>query len=469
MLSDYEAQRIEYLWKKLNHYRPINARKQAYFEAKNRIKDMKISIPPQLTGTQQAVGWPAVVVETLGSRAGTLEGFVDDQDLGLNEIYDDNSMGTQTRLAVIDALKFGIGYLMVGRGDTMLGEPEILVTAESPMNMVADYDQRKRRVRDAIQVVDYEDKITYGTYLNENGNISFVIANGNIMEEDTDDSRVEHNLGRVPVVQIINRPETGTWKGHSEISEPIISTTDSMMRTMLGVEINREFYSFPQRYILGADEDQFIRDGRQKTGMEVVMDKVTIIPRSEGEGGELPQVGQFNANSPAPYIELMRFYANLFSSYSGLPMHYFGFETTNPSSSEAMIASETRLVKQAENFNDTATRSFTELANLMILMRDGELPEGFRPAPSFRDPRTPTRAQTADEVLKLVSANIIKPNSSIVYKRLGLTRAEINTITAENNLVSATELISNLAKMNSASDAQQELDNAVEAEEGATE
>lgn len=441
MLSDYESQRISALWKKLKGYRPINAEKKLYYDAKNSVRDLGISVPPQLRNVQEAVGWPAVAVDTLNDRI-MLDGFHDELDLGLNEIFDENSMITQGAMANLDALLYGIGFIMVSNGDTSIGEPAVLVTAESPNHVTTYYNQRKRRVEDAIHVTDGPEGTIFGTYLTEYDSIPFIIKSGSVFE-DEEAERVDHGFGRVPIVQILNRPQTGSVKGRSVITEPIISTTNSMMRTLLSVEVSREFFAAPMRYILGAAPENFVdKDGNTRGAIDVLMDKVLVLNSEDGEAP--PTVGQFSANSPAPYTDLMHFYANLFSSYTGLPMHYFGQSAANPSSEGAITAGETRLVKQAENFNDNAMRPYSELAALMILARDGELPEGFKASPVFRDPRTPTRAAAADEVLKLVSSGIIRPDSSIVYNRLGLSRAEVNTIKAENNMATTTDLVTRL-------------------------
>jgi hypothetical protein len=61
----------------------------------------------------------------------------------------------------------------------------------------------------------------------------------------------------VPVVRFPNRSRVRDREGRSEITPAIMNTTDSACRSLLGMEIAREFYSVPHRYVLGASESDF--------------------------------------------------------------------------------------------------------------------------------------------------------------------------------------------------------------------
>lgn len=443
MLLDNEKTEISKLWKQLKEYRIANSVKQEIYEGKNRLKDLGISIPPQLKNVQESVGWAKIAVNALNDRL-MFEGWNDPAGVGLDEMFSENDLLSRSKQAHLDKFKFGIGYVMIALGDTSIGEPEILITPENPNNMVANFDLRKRRVRNAIQVVQVG-KSVYGTYITETEYIPFVITGGRIID-DEDLERIEHGIGRCPVVQLINKPETGSAHGHSEITEPIISIVNSMMRTMLGAEVAREFYSAPQRYILGADEGMFLdSDGNTRNSLEVLMDRVLILPEGITEGKH-PTVGQFASNSPAPYIELMRFYSQLFSSYADIPENYLGFNTVNPTSAEAIKASEIRLIKKAQDRIDGISSQWKEVAIIATLLKNGSLPEGFNPVPQFKDPATISGSAVSDELSKLISAGVLRPDSEIVFRKLGLSKEEIEIVRAENNIANSAAILEALRK-----------------------
>lgn len=430
-----ERKDIEALWEKLKKYRFANAVKQTYYEAKNTVKDLGISIPPALTRVQESIGWAKTATDALNERV-ILEGYT---DAGLNKIFDDNFLLTEAPKCHLDAFKFGIGFAIVGQGDTDAGEPEVLITIENPSNVAINFDSRKRRVKSAIHIID-QDKIKYGTYFTEEEAISFIISGDSIISLQEDD-RLEHGFGRVPVVDFTNQTETGSTKGHSEISEPIISLINSMMRTMLGAEISREFYSAPQRYVLGADVDMFLdADGNMRDALSMLMDRMLILPEGS-EPGDKPAVGQFASNSPLPYTELIRLYAQLFSSEAAIPESYLGFNTVNPSSADAIRASEARLIKKAENRIANFRRPWEEVARLALLARDGFIDDSVSTTPSFRDPATPTQSANTDIVIKLIQAGVLAPNSEIVYRKLGFTRQDIAIARADSNATNGSALL----------------------------
>ena len=112
----------------------------------------------------------------------------------------------------------------------------------------------------------------------------------------------DHELGRVPVAQFVNRPRASKTNGRSEITPAVRSLTDSAMRTLVGAEVAREFYAVPQRYLMGAPESFFLdEDGNPRGAWDAMMGKILAIERDE-ETGDVPNVGSFAANSMSPFF-----------------------------------------------------------------------------------------------------------------------------------------------------------------------
>jgi hypothetical protein len=158
----------------------------------------------------------------------------------------------------------------------------------------------------------------------------------------TVDYRDEHNFGEVPVVRFPNRQRSSDREGRSEITPAIMATTDSACRTLLGMEIAREFYSIPHRYILGAQESDFMNaDGTAKTALQMSMNKFLALERDEE--GNVPTVGQFTAYDPSVFTKIIDEHAQLMASYTGYPPSYFGqTSTANPASADAIRVSRER-------------------------------------------------------------------------------------------------------------------------------
>jgi hypothetical protein len=430
---------LEYLYRKLQKHDPKNYVLQRYYEGRNKLKDLRISIPPQLTAVETVVGWAGTTVDVLEERL-DLEGFIAPDDLGINEIFRANELDLESSMGHKDALVFGTGFVTVGRG--MEGEPDPLITIESPKKMTALYDLRTRRLSAALLVNRNETGSPIsGTMYLPDQTIFLDYTNRAWVVIDRD----VHNLGRVLVAQLPNNPRSGDPYGRTEITRAVRSLTDSAMRTLLGAEVAREFYSAPQRYILGADEDLFTdSDGRPLDAWSVYQGRILGVPANQD--GQMPQVGQFSANDTRPYFEQIKAYAQLMAAESAIPASYLGFQTDNPASADAIRQMESRLIKRAERRQRQFGRTWTEVAKLALLVRDGEVsPQASEIRPIWRDASTPTRAAAADEAVKLIAAGVFLPDSEITYNRIGLSESDKQVLRAEKEVAQANNLIANLA------------------------
>lgn len=440
-LSAEELDLIKGLVKRIANHQRSNDVKENYYEGKQRLKDLNISVPPSLKLVNSVVGWAGTAVDVLEERL-DFEGYIGAENLGLNEIYRANELDLESSLGHKDALIYGTGFVFVGKGRD--GEPDPLITIESPKKATALYDLRTRRISAAILVnSDDVGEVTQGSLYLPNETIYFERQNTIFFESGRD----VHNLGRVPVAPLINNPRSGDPYGRSEITRAVRSYTDSAMRTLLGAEVAREFYSSPQRYILGADESIFLdSDGNPMNPWSVIQGRVLGVPYNEDEN-VMPQVGQFSANSPAPYFEQIRAYAQLIAAETAIPASYLGFQTDNPSSADAIRQMEARLVKRAERRQRQFGRTWSEVAKLALLVRDGSIPaEAVDLRPIWRDASTPTRAAAADEAVKLIQAGVLTPDSDITYNRIGLTESDKQVLKAEKASMQAQTLVANLAQ-----------------------
>jgi hypothetical protein len=444
-LTADELALIEHLAKKLKHHNFKNELLENYYEGKNRLKDLRISIPPQLTTVEAVVGWSGTAVDVLEERL-DFEGYYGGDSFGLNDIYRANNLDLESGLGHRDALVFATGFVAVGKG--YAGEADPLITIESPKRMTAEYDMRSRRLSSAL-LLDSDD----------NGNprsASLYLPDQTIMAEFSNGAWYEidrsiHNLGRVMVVPLINNPRSSDPHGRSEITPALRSITDSAMRTLLGAEVAREFYSAPQRYALGADESTFTdADGNALNPWSVIQGRMLAIPYNEVEN-VMPQVGQFQANDVRPYFDQIRAYAQLAAAETALPASYFGMQTDNPASADAIRQMEARLVKRAERRQKQFGRTWTEVAKLAVMLRDGytaeNLPAEFANVrPIWRDASTPTRAASADEAVKMISAGVFPADSEIVLNRIGLSDTEKVQLRDEQRRAKANALVGNLAQ-----------------------
>lgn len=432
-LSDDELALISVLRADLLRDRWALQLRDAYFNGEQLVRDLGISIPPQLKGLHTVIGWPRVGVESLEERL-DLEAvrWADGSDSSdLSEIVDANDLLDESSLAHLDALIYGREYLSVGTGDDD-GPP--VISVESPLDMTLLWDARIRMGTAALRECQTDGLIESGAdermlvlYLPDQTVTAVPTASGGWEVVDRD----LHNLGVVPVVRMANRQRTSDRVGRSEITPDVMSITDAACRRLMGIEVQAEFFGAPQRYILGASESAFQdAEGNAKSAWETYIGRVLALERDED--GAVPTVGQFAAHDPSGQTKIIDLYARIMASQFGLPPHMLGYTTDNPASADAIRSTEAKLVKRAERRSRRYGSAWQQAMRLALWVRDGEAPDKSRRIETvWRNPATPTVAAQADATVKLVQAGIIPADSDVALEMAGLTENQRRRVRAD--------------------------------------
>lgn len=407
--------------------------RDSYFNGEQLIRDLGISIPPQLKGLHTVIGWPRVGVESLEERL-DLEAFrwADGSDsTDLEEIADANDLFDESSLAHLDALIYGREYLAVGTGDD---DYPPLISVESPLDMTLMWDARLRMGTAALRECQADSYVESGPeermivlYLPDQTITALPSPSGGWVVIDRD----MHNLGVVPVVRLANRQRTADRIGKSEITPDVMSITDAACRRLMGIEVAAEFFGAPQRYILGASESAFQdAEGNAKSAWETYIGRMLALERDED--GNIPEVGQFSAHDPSGQTKIVDLYARIMSSQFGLPPHMLGYTTDNPASADAIRSTEAKLVKKSERRIRRFGRGWQDAMRLALWIRDGEPPDKTRRIETvWRNPATPTIAAQVDATVKLVSEGILPADSDVTLEMAGLTENQRKRVRAD--------------------------------------
>ena len=411
--------------KQLNNSREPNREALEYYEGKHQSDDVQISTPQRMRHLKTVTGWPGTIVDCIDERL-DFEGWLADDDGFLNRVYAANHLDTEASQVHLDALIYGVSFAAVSPGGR--NEPHPLVVGLSAKNTTGIWNPRTRLLSAALTVTKKSDETTAIEWLFWTPTHRWYCyrdSDGHIYAEGE-----PHGLGRVPVVAFPNRPRTSREFGRSEITRAIRYYTDAAQRTLLGMEINREFYNTPQRVGLNMPEDAFDGpDGVQP--WTSVMGQVWMLPPDPngGKDSHPPQMQQFPPSSPKPYVDQVREYQALVAAEAGVPEAYLGLNTENPSSADAIRALESRLVKRVERRQATFGRGWLEVAALCEAITGREADPMV--TVEWGDPSTPTRAATADAVSKLVGAGILPPNSDVTLNMLGISAQEREQLRAD--------------------------------------
>lgn len=431
--------------------------RDAYFNGEQLIRDLGISIPPQLKGLHTVLGWPRVGVESLEERL-DLEAFrwADGSDsTELKEIADSNDLFDESSLAHLDALVYGREYLAVGSGDCGDDCPP-LISAESPLDMTLMWDARLRMGTAALRECAADTYFESGPdermlvlYLPDQTVMCMPSESGGWEVVDRD----IHQLGVVPVVRMANRQRTADRVGKSEITPEVMSITDAACRRLMGMEVAAEFFGAPQRYILGASESAFQdAEGNAKSAWETYIGRVLALERDED--GNVPDVGQFAAHDPTGMTKIIDLYARIMASQMSVAPHVLGYSSDNPASADAIRFADNRQVKKAERRIRRFGRAWQDAMRLALWVRDGEPPDKSRRIETvWRNPATPTVAAQVDATVKLVQAGVLPGDSDVALEMAGFTETQRQRIAADRRRgagrAGSTALMDRLAALDS--------------------
>lgn len=386
-----------------------------YYDGEIRLASMGVSLPPQMAQLATVINWPRMYVDSLEERL-DIEGFRIAGQPGLDDrLWDwwqQNDLDNESSLGHTEALVTGRAYIVVGFNDEDPGTP--IITVETQRALTAHVDPRTRKVREALRLhrPNQQGQPTAATLYLPDVTRYFVKAPGGWVP-DPDIEDVEHGLGEPPVVPLVNRARIGDREGRTEMAD-VMGLTDAACRALTNLGGAQELLAVPQRYVLGATENDFVD---QDTG-ERIPTWLAYIGRIWALENPEASVGQFTAADLRNFTEVLNQYARMVSGITGLPPHFLGFSSENPASADAIRSSEARLVKKAERRARSFSGPWETAMRLAIRLVDGQ-EDASRLETVWRDPSTPTMSASADAAVKLFQAGLIPRQAA--WDALGYT------------------------------------------------
>ena len=340
-----------YLKNKLNLKRSRVLERYRYYEMKNKVYDFGISSPPSLKYWMGCLGWCGRAVDALADRLNFKEFGNDVFDL--NGIYNMNNKDVIIDSAILGALIGSCDFIYITTDDS--GFPKLKVIDGAHATGIID--PTTNMLKEGFAVLEYDDNDNPITEAYFTPGRTEIYQNGKITETIP-------NVATYPLlVPIINRPDAKRPFGHSRISRACMAIMDSALRTAKRSEISAEFYSYPQKYILGMDSNAQNWDS-WKASMS------SMLRIDKDENGDHPVVGSFQQQSMTPHIEQFRMFAGMFAGETGLTLDDLGFPSQNPSSAEAIKSSHETLRLTARRAQKTMGVGLLNAGYLAACIRD---------------------------------------------------------------------------------------------------
>ena len=343
---------MAYLRRKLELKRSRVITRYKYYEMKNAVKDFGMVTPPEFRTFSEVLGWCGKAVDSLADRLVFREFRQDNFDL--NSIYLQNNADILFDSAVLSALISSCSFLYICAGED--GFPRMSVLDGG--NATGIIDDVTGLLTEGYAVL--ERNADNGTPTLE----AYFTAGSTWYYPKGEKPYLVTNPAPAPLlVPICYRPDAARPFGHSRISRACMGLQQGALRTLKRSEISAEFYSFPQKYVLGTSGDADPMDKWKATIS-------SLLEISKDEEGDHPVVGQFTQQSMSPYTEQLRTFAALFAGETGLTLDDLGFVTDNPSSAEAIKSSHETLRLAARKAQRTFGSGFLNAGYLAACLRD---------------------------------------------------------------------------------------------------
>lgn len=327
-------------------------------------------------------------------------------DEDLRDAWQENEGPFISQQAHREGLALSRAYAIVGGGEDSGDAP--VITIESPFDAIHEDDPRTKRVKHGIKRWTDLDKTRWMTYLHQEGTATWRFDRGEWKQDDseTTEGNEQKLCALVPLMndpRVLGRARRGKFDqrlGRS-VFHPIISPLDALNKFAWDMMVSGEFHALPRRWGTGLNENDFVDE---KTGKALETFSM-IAGRMWGTSSEKAKFGQFQEADLANFHNTIKLLMQIIAMELGLPSHYLLFQGDNPPSADAIRSSEAQLVKRAERKQQVLSTRWEQVQRLVLM----ELGRGEDARPKmietvWRDPSTPTVAQKADAIVKLVQA-----------------------------------------------------------------
>lgn len=343
---------MTYLKRKLSTTRVRVEMRYKQYAMKFYDRSIGLTLPAQITERYKSVlGWTAKGVDSLADRLVFRE-FASD-DFAVNDIFAKNNPDVFFDSVVLSALIGACCFVYLSRDED--GEVRLQVIEAS--NATGVLDPITGLLTEGYAVLQRDD--------NDNAILEAYFTSEETWYYPKNDKpfRVSNPSGIPLLVPVIHRPDAVRPFGRSRITRAGMYYQRYAKRTLERADVTAEFYSYPQKYILGMDPDAEQMDAWKAT--------VSAMLRiDKDDDGDHPVVGQFTTASMTPFTEQLKTAAAGFAGEMGLTLDDLGFVSDNPSSVEAIKASHENLRLAGRKAQRSLGSGLLNVAYVAVCLQD---------------------------------------------------------------------------------------------------
>ena len=346
---------LEYLKSLLDAKRTRCELRYSYYELKNRIPPILKNSPYGKQNLECVVGWAQKSVDCLADRL-VVKRFKND-DFDIEPIFDMNSRDILFPSAIASALITSCSFIWISKDAET---EDIRMEVIDGRNATGIVDPVTGFLKEGYAVLDVDPK-TKKPILE-----AYFTPTETVFHRKGEEPYSVQNPARWPLlVPVIFRPDAKRPMGHSRISRAQMRLIESAVRTLFRSEVAGEFYSFPQKYVLGTSADS---EPMEKAKATVS----TLIEISKDEDGDHPVMGQFTTQPMGPFLDQFRTFASSFAGETGLTLNDLGFQSDVPASADAIKSAHEELRNIGKSAQKTFSVAFINAGLLGASLRDNQ-------------------------------------------------------------------------------------------------
>ena len=348
-------ERLDFLRKKLNIYTPRIRTRYKQYDMKYQDANLSVVIPKEVSHRYRSVmGWCSKAVDALADRLVFRD--LEFDFLDMMSIFNRNNPDILFDNAILSALIASCSFIYISKDE----RDEVRLQVIEADNATGSIDPITGMLKDGYAVLerDKDGHAVLEAYFEPYRTVIITTVNNKEHYQE-----YKHSAPYPLLVPIIHRPDAVRPFGRSRITRSAEYWQALAKRTLERAEVTSEFYSFPQKYVLGMSSDAESFDTWKAT-------IASLLRIDQDEEGKIPNVGQFQTSSMSPFIDQLRMAASGFAGETGLTLDDLGFVSDNPSSAEAIKASHETLGVMARKAQRSFGTSILNVGYLASCLRD---------------------------------------------------------------------------------------------------
>lgn len=439
--KEYREQ-VETLFNKWLQVQQRNTVLSTYYNLHQELRSLNIAIPKAFEKLNCTIGWCYKAVNVRVVRS-IFDGFVfaGENDAKLDWLVRKNKLKTLYKQAYTMSLVHGVSAISVMADEN---DPYgCVVRAYSANQFSCIWDKDKNRIAAAIVLAGVDKNNVPTKYIAHFADAVLTITRTGTKWQ----CEQETNPLGVPLIDVfVHEADLDRPLGHSLLTPELLGIVDKAMRDVERMEVGAEFFTYPQRYIIGASEQLFsVKNGEDEDGEPIYEPSPAkklqayigaFLAISRDEEGEVPQVGQFSPAQAENFTRVFENDAQRFSGCSCVPLSQLGVLGNNYTSSDALGAANDPLILDVQQSNLANAQTLENIAKLMMAISShvtlDKLTETQKRVQAyFQDPSMPTMSARADAWSKIGAQDKSVIGTRVYYENIGFSQSAIDRIETE--------------------------------------